>query len=716
MASELIIQNLFSSVNRSLRPVFRRWLSSVELARRREEQILIYLERTAEPAVRARVVGALSPCARALLANVIRYAEQATAGEILAVTAAGGHNVSPTTLGELHYHGLAFMEDSKYWPAVNAEWTEDHAREEVVFPPALGSERIAFPEPEARPDMFTGRVSVVSEMDEAPITALLTEFLDSISTGSMRLTQHGKLTSRSRKAMSGAWDEYAEAALCTPEHMLAFGLGADIVRTDSTGAIIIERGFASFRRKPHAQQVKEFLDFSVANIEIENDELTQYGFSPRRFALQMMCTILSITDRDTWLQVKHMVATVARRATAMFTPQQGIRGWHWANSRRRLPSRARWNSLCRKLLEQWFAPAGVIQWGVTPKKSPCVRTTPLGRFWLLGERAPAHKNQHQQLVVQPDFTALLTHSGPWDRTAQVLGLFASRTGDDNASVFRFSRESVQAAVRQGHKIEEILTFLDERCTYPVPENVRHSVEEWSSLSARVTLFRDVNMFTFESRAERDCFISDVEHTAKPIGERHALLLGTEDRALDIMKRIHATPVDYTDSPIGGLEVRPDGMVVCHAPDDLRVIALCNAIAEPAGEAGAGHPRAGHYYLSARAMRRAPFPVRLYDRLVQMPGRPLPLNVRLNILIGMGLLEKTDDNRYAVLAGFAFSKKSALKKAFDWRKTVLARIARDAFVILPGSAETVKKVLASAGVEGRVDIVTVEELPMCPGEG
>jgi len=145
----------------------------------------------------------------------------------------------------------------------------------------------------------------------------------------------------------------------------------------------------------------------------------------------------------------------------------------------------------------------------------------------------------------------------------------------------------------------------------------------------------------------------------------------------------------------------------HAPDDLRLLALREAISEPVknenGEVD--------YYLSVRAMRKTRNPVNSYERLVNIPGRPITMNVRLNLLVGFGLLEETEDLEYAILSNFAYSKRNQIRRFFDWKHIILARVARDAFVLLPEYMDLAKEALKKTKIDGKIYSVKMEKLPM-----
>jgi hypothetical protein len=361
-------------------------------------------------------------------------------------------------------------------------------------------------------------------------------------------------------------------------------------------------------------------------------------------------------------------------------------------------------------INSWFLKTAIVEKGHNARKVDCIRLTPLGLFWLQGDTEPLHEDDTpQKLVMQPDFTALLTHSGPWDQVAQVLGLFAERHGDHNASVFTFTRESVREAIQHGHSIDELFTTLDENVSYPIPDNVRHTLHDWCNISSHITLYRDVHLFSFSSEKERDEFIAKEKKRlrATPVSKKFAMVSGVENDVLDVMQVIHALPVDYGEPPNDGIDIKQDGRVQCNAPNDLRVIALRNAIAEP--------KRKGDedlYYLSRACMKKVDDQEEIYSRIINLPGRPLPLNTRLNVLVGLQLLPQKDDNTYVILDRISAADRNRLKKEVTWREACLVRMSRDAYVIADDWRESISAGLKKLKIKAMVHSVTMRPIPIC----
>jgi hypothetical protein len=711
MASEAAIQNLLSSTTRSLRRVCAHWLTPVELRRRTEVQILLYLERLRDPRARAEVLARVTPPARTLLSYAIALEQGGEAGQILVTAAAAGYPVTLAALGELHYYGLAFLENPALWPKRNEVWTWNHASQSILVPAALHDDALQLPEPEVSVPPVTAAITALEPSRLPAANVLLTTFLQHVSNGAVRLTQQGKLSMRSRRALDETWPDDEPNELYAPLHMLAFAFSEGIAKKTSTGLVVPGPGFAVFRQQTRAAQTRDYLDYSTAHAYDSADTTTRYGFSPRQCALAMIRTILGNAPDDDWLPVTGIIRAIVATVQHVFSAQPGIPNWTWDVSCYPFPQRRTWHALVTGLIENWYHSSGVIECGTKGDDSLCVRLTSLGRFWLTGQGAPVHENQYQQLVVQPDFTVVLTHSGPWDRTAQVLSLFATRSGDDNASIFRFARDTVRTAVKQGHAIQELLELLDTASSYPVPPNVRHTLLDWSISSSEVVLHRDTHVYTFEDTPARDEFITAFpELNVAPVGTCYALTRAPEGAVLDAMQRVHAVPVDYTHPPIGGIDIHADGEVVCTAPDDLRLVALRDALARPARprkEAADDPP----WYLSLKAMEAARAPQQVFERALKAQARPFSIDLKVLLMVGLGLVKRGADQRYALVEGLSASARAALKQHIPWRTSLVAGLTRDKYVMPIAYAVELEQVAEAAGVELAVQYVDISQIPV-----
>jgi len=710
MPNDVSLHTVLASSRLSLRPVFSHWLARKELIRPRDEQIILYLAAAQQSMARRRVLAGASEPARALLLRALRL--PVPLGELLAATAAEGYPVTLASVGELHALGLAFIDNPDFWPQAHAAFTPETADQTLSIIPGLqASELEVTPATLGLPVCdFT---SSAKAKPKASLAQLLDGFTHAISRGTMKLTQEGVFNARAQDVLARVWKHAPRGPLAEPARVLAFMREQAIAVSDSAGQVRPGTRFALFCTQHRAQQVCAFLDYCLTTVPRLAELRAACGFAPERFALTTLRAILHAGGADGWRALDTIAAALAKQAAHMASVKNSPDQWGWRANTCRILSRPRWTELVGEIVQHWLEPAGMLETARTRKHGLCLRVTPLGAFWLTGEKAPAHKNEHQQLVIQPDFTAVLTHSGPLDHVAQVLGAFAVRSGDDNASVFLFSREQVQTAIRHGHRIEELLTLLKTHSSYAVPDNVLITLREWAAINPQLTLFRDVNIFTFETRAIRDQFLR--KHAAQrsvAIGDLHALLLAPERDIFNIMQVLRAVPVDYTDPPIGGLDVRPDGEVISSASDDFRITALCEAIAHPTETLLPNGQTRRRYHLSAKRMHTVNDPLALYELLLHLPGKPLPINTRLNLLVGLGILESTPNDHYTVVQGIEAAVRAKLRTRGELRGAIRAILIKDIYVVHTPLAAQLVEAMTTLRSRARLSELVMHRIPVC----
>jgi len=347
------------------------------------------------------------------------------------------------------------------------------------------------------------------------------------------------------------------------------------------------------------------------------------------------------------------------KAGFIFSAQKGYKGWNWKGSLQKIPSKENVKKTVQNFLELYFLSSSSIELGKTERNFLCLRLTDFGKFWIQDYFMPAHDDAEHKLTVMPDFTALLTGSGPLDKVSQILGFFGKRNGDFNASVFHFSRESIQSAVRQGHPIDELLESFHANCTYPIPDNVKSTLVDWGNLSLKTELFCDVNLFSFENESERENYKIRFSHKPEYIGKRFAIVNEPENIVLNIMKNINAFPVDYSLPPVRLLEIKIDGEVVSGGNHDLRIISLRNSISEI---------KNGKYYLSETIMKKNHSPKTIFERFLKLTSEKTSLNTKVNILIGLGMIDETPDNEYLIIEDLIPEIKRKLKKIINLKRT------------------------------------------------
>ena len=659
-------QTQLLSVSRPMRKVLKKWLTPDELKLSYANQILVYFEKASNPVIQARVLKKLSVEAAALLKNIAARKTNISAGEALILTCSQGFNVSLSSLSELHFLGFVFLEDPDFWPTGKNDWSDEHSLQKLVLIPDIGSEQInvkrtGFDLPE-----LTGKAGIFTDNNFPKLENELNDFLNLVSRKEIKLTGQNKFTARTCRIIDGKRETQRGNFVFRPEKLLLFFKKSNVIMIDSNKVVVPGKNFLNFRKEQPAGQLKLFLNYLI-----KEDNKFSASFDYSLLFLKILIALLRENRENKWLYFNKVISLMQEKSKMIFSVQKGHKSWNWKGSLKNAPSRNSIKKTAQKFIETYFLSFAAIELGKTESNSLCFRLTDFGKYWIQDNFMPAYEGADHKLAIMPDFTALLTGSGPLDKVSQTLGFFGKREGDYNASVFRFSRECVQAAVHHGHPVTELLEVLRENCSYPVPENVIKTFLDWGSASVKTELFCDVNLFSFKDESERESYARKFSHKPEYIGERFAIVREPENTVLNIMKNINAFPVDYSLSPVKPLEIKMDGEVICGDNYDLRIISVCNNISET---------KNGKYYLSEKVMKNNPFPKITYERFLKLSSDKTSLNSKINILIGLGLIDEQPDNEYYIIDNLTPKIKRELKKLFNLRQVLLAPVSKSAFVI------------------------------------
>jgi len=662
-------QSQLLSAQRSLRKVFRNWLTADELKLNQANQILIYFERTSLPEFQVKVLNKLSNEAKALLRNIIFKKDDICAGAALVITASQGFDVSLSTLADLHFRGIVFMEELNFWPDDISGWSYEHSLQHLLLIPNIKSNQFSVKIPKFDFPVYSGKVSSIKENSILECENDLYEFLNYTSRKEIKLTSQKKFTARTQKIIEKNLKKQNETSLFNSKNLLSFSLENEIVKIDSMGVVVPGNNFLDFRKRKPAEQLKLFLNFSFKTFQGLEKISNSFDFS--LFFLKSLFVLLQKNHRNNWLYFNKIISFFEKKIELMFSVQKEYKGWSWKENLQEVHSKKSIKKVVSELLDLYFISSSTIEIGKTERNSECFRLTEFGKFWIQDCFMPVHNDDEHKLIVMPDFNALLTGSGPLDNVSKILGIFGNRKGDYNASVFKFERETIQSAVRHGHPVDELLKCFRNNCSHPVPNNVKTSLLEWGNLSVETELFCDVNLFSFENKTARENYLPRFSHKPDNIGNKFALVTESENIVLNIMKNINAFPVDYSLPPVKQLEIKIDGEVICGAAHDLRLISLRNSISEL---------KNGKYYLSKKIMSENRLPKVIYQKFLKLATDKISLNAKINVLIGLGLLDESYDNEYFIVENLIPKEKQKLKKITNLKKRLLAKISKNSFVI------------------------------------
>jgi hypothetical protein len=138
---------------------------------------------------------------------------------------------------------------------------------------------------------------------------------------------------------------------------------------------------------------------------------------------------------------------------------------------------------------------------------------------LLHDRTPEMPQPAPNVVVQPNFQVFAFEPTGEDVLFQ-LDRLAERVSVQQAIEYRITRESIYSAQQSGMEANDILSYLDEVSTVPIPQNVRRSIEEWVEQNNRVVVRRRASLLQTVDAAALDALYARAD-VASLLGRRVA---------------------------------------------------------------------------------------------------------------------------------------------------------------------------------------------------
>lgn len=147
-------------------------------------------------------------------------------------------------------------------------------------------------------------------------------------------------------------------------------------------------------------------------------------------------------------------------------------------------------------------------------------------------------------IVQPNFEVLVSQEAPSRRLWQLYRC-AELVRADRMMVFRLTEQSLLRAVATGIPGPELIRFLERHARFPLPENVRYSLDEWVGAAGRVRLVEAVLLEcddpALAGELERSTPLRP--HLLEAVGARHFLVdLSTVDELRAKLSKAGLTPL------------------------------------------------------------------------------------------------------------------------------------------------------------------------------
>ncbi|TFF95298.1 hypothetical protein EU546_03525 [Candidatus Thorarchaeota archaeon] len=189
---------------------------------------------------------------------------------------------------------------------------------------------------------------------------------------------------------------------------------------------------------------------------------------------------------------------------------------------------------------------GLVEATYKGKDLTAIRLTEVGDAVLRGEDIKVEEG-HETFIVQPNFElTVFTTEMDYARLYRLM-LFTEQVKTDVVSTFKISEQSIFQAVELGMRENEIVGFLEEESTKPVPNNVIRSIQDWTSQSTFATV-DEVMLFETEKEEELDHLLLLDEfkrYVVRRVGPMAAVIEGDIEEFTEDLKehKCHVRPAD-----------------------------------------------------------------------------------------------------------------------------------------------------------------------------
>ncbi len=114
-----------------------------------------------------------------------------------------------------------------------------------------------------------------------------------------------------------------------------------------------------------------------------------------------------------------------------------------------------------------------------------IRISPIGTAILVNDISLFPKQVERNFCIKPNFEVAaskdLDPSIRWE-----LGKIADLMRINDEVVYKLSRQSIYHTLQEGKSVEDIVIFLENYAAHPIPENVKESIIEWTSMYGRIS--------------------------------------------------------------------------------------------------------------------------------------------------------------------------------------------------------------------------------------
>lgn len=189
---------------------------------------------------------------------------------------------------------------------------------------------------------------------------------------------------------------------------------------------------------------------------------------------------------------------------------------------------------------------GLLQGAYKSKTLLFVSLTPIGAAVMANQTLKAEES-HETFFVLPNFEITVFTSEMDYHKIYRLMLFTEPIRTDVVTTFKITDKSVFQAIEMGLRERDILGFLEEESSKPVPANVVRSIKDWISQATFATVSQ---VLLLETESEKDLenllLIEDFTHSVvKRVGPMAVVLQGDIDKLTEDL-RSHKCNVTRAD--------------------------------------------------------------------------------------------------------------------------------------------------------------------------
>jgi hypothetical protein len=346
--------------------------------------------------------------------------------------------------------------------------------------------------------------SAIRSADAALLERHLLELLVLAYDGQLELVHGGGLTKAALVRLARRWGQADDFTGVTREEQWPYAqfvrqlaIAAGLVRPDADARLQVTRDAVAWLGLPRIERLGRLL---AGWVESSWDELAALeGIRAERAyardlpgARRALLRLIAQAPAGEWVDLGSFAAQVKRVEPDYARPDGDYGRW-------RLRSRANlsldgfgyWEAVegaqIRAVLGYSLRWLGLVDVGLERDEPSRFRVNGYGGTLLQGGPAPVEPAE-EPLVVQPNFEVIAPlFVAPYARFQ--LGRIAEGGAGDQATAWRLTRRSIQAARQRGIELPEIVNFLEGLSGRELPQNVAATLEEWAGGYGQISLRR-----------------------------------------------------------------------------------------------------------------------------------------------------------------------------------------------------------------------------------